>query len=308
MNEIRPVEGTVYNEDLSKLNWSILVGFNPNSRLELLAGVGISLVNGQVVSAVGDKWEASSTGGVTALPHVRIGLSGVITDWLDLMIGLRHGVYSWQLKNRAFDSRIPLDDHYQTTSGGVVGDNTSSGESADGGSSGIVPPAENMNKNRQEKITESNETFTNTDLTLGLKFKFGDFTIMTHLNTDTLFKGLHFLFGESTNGNASEGAIAKAPLVWVGMRYYWGGDDHEDEEEVALPVLPKRTAPNPALSPKKKELELNLEVTHEKKKRGDEKEKRFPVFPRKSADPKNRFFPSLDDEEPITDDLNLGDD
>ncbi|MEE2959995.1 MAG: hypothetical protein VYA34_04560 [Myxococcota bacterium] len=301
VNEIRPVKGTVYQEDLSKLNWSILVGFNPNSRLELLAGVGMSLVNGQVVSGVGGKWEASSSGGLTAFPHVRIGLNGAITDWLDLMIGLRHGVYSWQLKNRAFDDRIPKDDQYQTASGGVVDDNTSSGASAAGGTQGVTPPAENMNKNRQEKITESTETFTNTDLTLGLKFKFGDFSIMTHLNTDTLFKGLYFLFGESANGNASGSETAKAPLVWVGMRYYWGGDDHEDEEEVALPVLPKRAVPNPALTPKKKELELNIEVVPQKKKR-------FPVFPRKSTKPKKRLFPSLDDEESITDDLNLSDD
>ena len=223
------------------------------------------------------------------------------------MIGLRHGVYSWQLKNRAFDDRIPNDDQYQTAAGGVVDDNTSSGESADGDSLGGTPPAENMNKNRREKINVSTETFINTDLTLGLKFKCGDFTIMTHLNTDTLFKGLYFLFGESSSGNAS-GGEGQAPLVWLGMRYYWGGDDHEDEEEVALPILPERTFPHPALSEKKNALELNLEVIDEKEKRRDEKEKRFPVFPSKSTDPKNLLFPSLDDDAPISDDLNLDDD
>ena len=196
-NELCPVLGVEYEEELGQWDATLLARYRPTSRVTLYGAVGLgATVAHRKAGLRGDSWYVKRTVTALAVPYIRGGFAGQVTEWLDVMMGVHRRWQTLALSTEGFDARIPPKDELGPLSDGTT----------------PVGNENNVNANRRLYTAESSVNGSVTQSMMGLRAHHKGVALVAHLDTDVLFNGLYGVFGKEASGT---------PMTWVNLIYDW---------------------------------------------------------------------------------------
>lgn len=199
-NELTPVKYLKWTRGQQDFQVAGLVRFNPVSRVQLYAALGVQGSTTKYKLSVKTKWFAEQAIQALALPFLHVGFEGKVFKWLDVFLGATKDWRSVKAANTYFDRRIPANHDAQ----GPAGTPTNPGEE------------DNTNAKRRKFTTSvkvNNAATDSTMLMLGTRIHVGPFQLVGHVDPEMLLSGTYVLSGKATN-----------PWLWVSVIYDWDFD------------------------------------------------------------------------------------
>jgi len=226
-----PLAGMAYEETKSDFQFTFLAKYNPNSRATLYTGLGFVRYSAYNKLSLGNGWVDEYTAVIWATPAFHVGMTGRITDWLDLYLGASKRWQQWSGTHHALDERIPVNADAQGPQGSAV----------------VEGSEDNTNENRREIDETASTDVSTTKLMIGTRFHLDGFQISAHLDPTTLFRGPAFIFGSTGTD---------APLFWISLIYDWDFDLDKDtgNGEHNLSAHKAESGTTPAAAPAEEEI------------------------------------------------------